>query len=47
MKTHLNIKSVYTGIGYDKKLSRPLGIKKNECHSTVNQSISKKQRYLH
>jgi hypothetical protein len=26
MKTHLNIKSVYTGIEYDKKLSRLLGI---------------------
>ena len=28
MKTHLNIKSVLTGIEYDKKLSRPLGILK-------------------
>ena len=28
MKTHLNIKSVLTGIEYDKKLSKPLGILK-------------------
>jgi hypothetical protein len=45
MQTHLIIKFVETGIMIR---SCPDRLEfKNECYSTANQSISKKQRYLY